>query len=313
MEIVQIKDDVMRLRDRALEVGFNEVQFKKEASFALQIWNDPKNSYLRNATKASFLQSVLNISQVGLTLNPVSKEAYIIPRYDGKTKSVIACLQPSYIGLVKLITDTGSVKSIQTNLVYDGDDISIDISSDNPVSNHVPYVITGRPKGNIKFVYSIATLADGTKQIEYMSKADIDEIRDTSESYKSFKDGKAKSSIWVTWEGEMCRKTVLRRFAKYLPRTENNKLDNAIKLDVQEYEASFSQIGQIESLLQTANILESEKINIERSLPSFNHVQAKKCIEYLNDNQRDAIESGDNYSAADINRKLDQVMNDENK
>lgn len=307
------RDELKPIESRAFKIGFDKKQFEREASFALQIWNDPKNSYLRKATKESMMAALLNVAQVGLTLNPVSKEAYLVPRYDSNSKSVIACLQPSYIGLVKLLTDSGSVTSIKTNVVYEGDEIDVDLSLDNPIVKHVPYMLKGNLKGKVVMVYSMASLSDGSKQVELMSKAEIDEIRDISESYKAFKDNKVKSSIWNTWESEMCRKTVIRRFAKYLPRTNQHQyIDNAINLDNQEFEARNYQLSMIESLLSNANILDAQKEQIERQLSSINFHEANKVIEFLKDNQLNAIQSGNNYSAADIHKELDNKMNDEN-
>ena len=225
----------------------------------------------------SFLTSIMNVAQVGLTLNPASKEAYLIPRYDRHTNSVLCTLEPSYIGIVKLLTDTGNVVSIQTNIVYDGDEIVIDMASDEKVKSHIPYVMNGNQKPNIKFVYAIATLNDGTKQFEYMSYDEIAQIRDMSESYKAFKSGKAKTSIWNTWESEMCRKTVIKRIAKYLPRTDKHQyIDKAIELTNVDYQANDRQIHLIESLVRTCCLSDDEKSNILISLNTISAHDAEK-------------------------------------
>ena len=73
--------------------GLSKEQFNKEASFAIQ--HLAKNPYLQKASKTSILQSVLNIAQTGLTLNPVSKYAYLVPRYNSSTKE-LECVRPKF-------------------------------------------------------------------------------------------------------------------------------------------------------------------------------------------------------------------------
>lgn len=304
------KKDLDVISERALEVGFTREQFEKEVSFALQIWNDPKNLYLRKATKNSMLSAVLNVAQVGLTLNPIAKEAYLVPRKQGN--DIVACLDPSYIGLAKLITDAGSVNNIITQVVYDGDLFELDLALENPIIKHVPYILTKKPKGDVVLVYSKAILHNGNIMVEFMSADEINYIRDKSESYKAFKNGKTRSAIWDSDYSEMCRKTVIKRLSKYLPRTNRmNYLDTAIKLSNIEYEATGTQIGMIESLLKTSSILESQKDSIERNLNGLNHHEAEKTISYLKDNQVNAIQAGNNYGKRDIDKMLDDKISDE--
>jgi phage RecT family recombinase len=302
MNLEKIKIQTLEtVKPTMLDMGFSPEKFNKEAGFVCQIWNDPKNSYLRKSTKESLFSAVVSIAQTGLTLNPVAKQAYLIPR-SGK-----ACLEPSYIGLMKLLTDAGQVKNIQTNLVYDGDEFSVNLGMETTIT-HQPYYITGKQKGNIKGVYSVANLSDGNKQFEYMTKEDVEEIRDTSESYKAFISGKSKQCIWKTYEGEMFRKTCIKRIAKHLPRSEQfNKADD---LSNRDYEMQWWQFNKIEQLLDNATLLETQKEQYEKDLPSMNYNQANTAIKELELNQKDSIESGNNYQASDIDRKIDEKLND---
>ena len=58
-------------------------------------------------------------------------------------------------------------------------------------------------------VYAIAWLKDGSKQFEYMSKAQVDHVKKKSKT--------AASGPWKTDYSEMARKTVVHRLGKYLP------------------------------------------------------------------------------------------------
>jgi len=276
--------------------------FQKEISFALQIFN--KNGYLNKTTVESKLSAVLNISQIGLTLNPALKLAYLVPRYTDK--QLTCCLEPSYQGLVKLITDTGSAKSVYSHPVYDGDEFEETLGTSVEII-HKPK----RKSTEIKLFYAVAVLHDGNKQVEVMTAEQVNEIREGSESYKSFKSGKSKSCIWESNYSEMGRKTVIRRLTKYLPKTDRwAKLAAANHLVDQDYGVSHGQAEMIHSLIRNSLLDENQKQEIERELLIMSGERAKEVIQYLKDNQLDPIESGQNYGMRDIHKKLDQHTND---
>jgi recombination protein RecT len=270
------------------DLNVNKKTFTEEATYALDIWNNDKNSYLRKATKQSFYNAIFNIHKIGLTLNPVKKEAYLVPRRNGDNVEI--SLEPSYIGLIKLLTDAGVVKNIQTNVVYEGDIFNqfFDINGVN--FNHTPYYINGNEKGNIKGVYCLAFLTNGNSQFEHMTIEEINNIKEKSESYKAFKDPNKKvfTCVWNDYESEMIRKTILRRIYKYLPKSvgkQSDYIDNAVKLDESAFSASGEQIQMIENLLYTSILPESEKTQIESEYVTMTSVDAKKCINHLELNQ----------------------------
>jgi len=153
----------------------DEKAFKREVNFAIQILK--KNQYLQTCSQESILDAVLNISQTSLTLNPVLNYAYLVPH---KGKCV---LYPSYQGLCKLATETGSIKSIECQLIYNGDDVLLDLSSEKKIEKHIPYFLNNKPQGEIVAGYSIATLENGIKHIEVMSRQQILDVRNYSESF----------------------------------------------------------------------------------------------------------------------------------
>ena len=300
---ITLKDQFDAIKPNFVELA-NEQVFKKEVSFALQHIN--KNNQLKKATTNSKLQAVLNIAQVGLSLNPVLKQAYLVPRTvkgaNGWETEVH--LEPSYQGLCKLVTDTGSAKSIVAQLVYKGDVFEVSLGTETNVK-HLPKF----ESKDITHAYMVATLADGSKLVEVMTYDDLQEIRERSESFKAYKKGKLKSCVWVTDEGEMCRKTVLRRGIKYLPKTEMlDKLGTAVNLDELDYKATDNQIVMIEGLLRTSIIDHDEREWIEKELPTASQERARELIEYLQDNQQDAIQSGVNYTQTDIKNKLNNEV-----
>jgi len=292
---------------RFIELGIDEGTAKKEISFALQ--HIAKNSQLQKATAESKLIAVLNIAQCGLTLNPISKMAYLVPRWDNKLKATICVLEPSYMGLIKLLTDTGSVKHIEAQVIYAGDDIEVDLASEGKILKHVPYIFTGKDKGSIIGVYSKATLSDGAVTCEMMGPDDIEYIKGKSESYKAYVAGKLKTCTWVSDESEMCRKSVIKRHTKYLPRTDMwAKIESAVNLDHLANgfrdEVSISQMGYIDNLM--VNVIAEGK-SLEQLEYNVNQIEysdeAEKMIVYLKDNQADTLPG----SQGDIQKKLDSI------
>src|SRR6185312_12653898 len=86
------------------------VDYAQESYFALQFLE--KSDYLQKANLQSIVNAVVNVATVGLTLNPAMKLSYLVPRKPTKDSPVMACLDISYIGLVKLATDSGSVAQV---------------------------------------------------------------------------------------------------------------------------------------------------------------------------------------------------------
>tara|TARA_Y100000593_G_C4323318_1_gene345185 strand:- start:4808 stop:5680 length:873 start_codon:yes stop_codon:yes gene_type:complete len=256
----------------------DEQTFNKEVSFAVQIINN--NSYLQDCEDTSVMQSVYNTALIGLSLNPVSKQAYLVPRYV-RGRGKIACLEPSYQGLVKLITDTGSAKQIYSHCVYEHDEFEIELGFQTNLK-HLPKFKSKTITG----CYAVAVLADDTKTFEYMDIDDLYAIRDRSESYKAYAAKKVSTCIWVDHEQEMCRKTVIRRLCKYLPKSDQwNKINEAINLDESDYSATFDQVVYASTLLRSSNIDHDDRDAIERNLNTMTAEQISKLINDLKDNQ----------------------------
>ncbi len=283
------------IKTRFLEMA-DEKTFIKEISFAMQLFN--ANSYLNKASKESKLQAVSNLALTGLTLNPVLKLAYLIPRY--QNGGVQCCVEPSYQGLVKLVTDTGSAKTVYSHVVNEGDEFEVLLGTRTEII-HKPRFTSK----TVTHVYAVAVLDDGSTQVEIMTLDQIHDIRAMSESYKAFKAKKTKSCVWEDHYGEMAKKTVIKRLVKYLPKTDKwDKLGSIIEIGNQDYKASINQVSQIESLLRTSLVPHDERDDIERSLSYITGQAAVDMISFLKENQVDPISAGNNYDQKDITKKI---------
>lgn len=287
---------------RMQELGMDVVQIKKEISFALQ--HIHKSDKLQKCTPNSKLAAVINIANLGLTLNPVAKEAYLIPRWSKMVGGMECVLEPGYVGLVKLLTDAGSINSMLSNVVYENDTFKLDLADNQNPVGHQPVLVSSK-RGLIIGCYALATLPDGTRQVEWMDIEELHRIRERSETYLAWRDKKISTCTWVTDETEMMRKTVVKRIYKYLPRTERmNKIDEAIKLDNTDYTASNEQLTYIENLLASSTLDERQRANLEMEMAVMNSQRASQVIEMLKDNQLDPMKQGNGGSAKDINQAV---------
>lgn len=283
------------------EAGFKPEDVRREISFAVQHIN--KNIQLQKCTPISILTAVMNVSNIRLSLNPASKECYLIPRWNNQMKCMEAALEPSYVGLVKLLTDSGSVNSMVCQIVYTNDNFKIDLADNiKPVIHEID---PKQARGDKLGVYALATLPDGKRQVEWMVLSEIFDIRDRSDSYQAYMVKKIQSCTWVSDEGEMSRKTVIKRIYKYLPRTERmQSIDKAIQLDNTDYTASDDQIDYILSLLQTSSFDQRQRDFIEQETTVMSPQRASEVIQNLKDNQLDPVTHRANYSQRELNANL---------
>jgi len=271
---------------------------EREISFAMQIINS--SAGLQNCTKESLQKAVLNIALTGLSLNPVLKYAYIIPRWS--PNGSVAVLEPSYQGLIKLLTDTGSIVAIYAHLVYEGDEFDVIYGTDIEI-NHKPKF----KSKEVTHVYAVAILSGSNfKQIEVMTIDDINDIKEKSESYKAFKNNKVKSCIWVEHFGEMAKKTVIKRIFKYLPKTDKfEKCAQAISIADEDYTISDQQGDYLVTLIeQTGYDDDTKQILVNKVYSGLTKIEYDSMRMDAERNQVDRITSGMNYNQKDISEHL---------
>lgn len=211
----------------------NAVNYKQEASFAIQILN--KNDYLASVAMGnqdSLRQAVVNVAAMGLTLNPVLKLAYLIPR----NKEVI--FDPSYLGLLHLAYEAGAIKWASAEIVREKDEYLYQGMGREPIHKFNPF----GDRGEIVGAYCLAKTHNDEFVLTQMHNDEILAIRDRSDSYKS-----GKSSPWKSDTNEMIKKTLIRRASKSWPRTSTRDTRFAQAIDVtNDFDASV-EVPAIES------------------------------------------------------------------
>jgi recombination protein RecT len=235
-------------KERFLSVMPKE-RFIREANFALQIIQNNPGGFKNITDLMSIRTAVENIAFTGLTLNPVMKLAYLIPR---KGKVV---LDPSYMGLTKILTDSGSVKKMSAVVVFEDEDFYYNPAT-RMVEKHVPYYAKSEAEHLTRKVvgaYSCATLADGTLDYEFIPAWELDKIRSKSDGANS------QYSPWQekNWADEMRKKSVIKRHYKYLPKSE--QVSELVEIDNEQ----FDMIGKQESGFDNLNKSVVEDVQAE--------------------------------------------------
>jgi recombination protein RecT len=190
------------------------INFDREAGFAIQILE--ANDYalkMAIGNRQSVINAVTNVAAIGISLNPAKKQAYLVPR-DGKI-----CLDLSFMGLIDLAVECGSIMWAQANLVYAGEIFEVDGFDKPPIHKRKPLA---KDKGELIGAYVVAKTPDGDYLTEVMSISEIYDVRDRSSAWKAWI-SKQKKCPWVTDEGEMCRKTLVKRGSKYWPRVNSDE------------------------------------------------------------------------------------------
>lgn len=198
------------------------VNFEQEAHFAMQALR--ANDFLAGVAAKnpeSLIAAVHNIASVGLSLNPALKHAYLVPR-KGKV-----CLDFGYKGLVHLAVDSGGILYAQPELVYKKDKFKRRGRNVEPLHEYESF---DEERGPVVGVYCVAELPNDKFLTETMTIKEVLEIRDRTESYKAVVAGTSKSCPWTTDEGEMTKKTVIRRGSKSWPMKNAGRFEKALQL-----------------------------------------------------------------------------------
>ncbi|HVI27486.1 recombinase RecT [Hansschlegelia sp.] len=184
------------------------------------------NPDLMNQDPRLVFREVSKAAALGLYLDPQLGEAYLILAWNGKAKRLEPQLRIGYRGLVKLGRQSGEISMIYAHEVHENDLFEC-VLGDQKSLVHKPDVFGDR--GALVGYYAVVKYRDGETDFEPMTVAQVHAIRDRSDAWKAFKDGKIKSTPWATDDGEMSKKTVIRRLVKRIP--QSPELAEAIKIE----------------------------------------------------------------------------------
>lgn len=186
------------------------------------------NPSLASCERNSFFAACMKSAELGLM--PNGKEAAIVP-YKNKQGQHIATYIPMYEGLLKLVRNSGEIKAIVTELVYENDKFDYWIDETGPHLQHRP---SYKKRGNFELVYCIVTTKDGAAYIEIMTPEELEKVE---------KQSRAQNGPWKDWRDEMIKKSVFRRLFKRLPKSSDLDQDLLERSLAADEEMDFRDVG----------------------------------------------------------------------
>ncbi|AXT46400.1 recombinase RecT [Chromobacterium rhizoryzae] len=196
------------------------LNFGAESGFAMQILQG--NDFLAKiayGNRQSFVDAVVNVAAIGISLNPAKKQAYLVPR-KGRV-----CLDISYMGMMHLAQQTGAIQWGQALIVNKNDKFQRTGIDKAPLHEFNDFA-SEEERGEIVGAYVVVKTDGGDYLTHTMTIAKINNIRDRSEAWKAYQQGKSKDCPWASDPEEMCKKTVVKQAAKYWPH--RDRLQQAI-------------------------------------------------------------------------------------
>ena len=176
---------------------------------------------LRKCTQASLIGGVLEALKLGLTLGGPMQEAWLIPFQNNKINRLEATFIVGYQGYRNILDRGRTVLALYPRTVHVKDTFDYRLGDDPRIFHSPPFNVITK-EDELRAAYAVATLRGNVKEREVMEKAEIDAHRARSRA--------RNSGPWVTDYAAMAQKTVIRKMAKYLPKS-SELLARALDLD----------------------------------------------------------------------------------
>jgi recombination protein RecT len=270
--------------------GINPEKAKVELGFAWQLFQN--SASLQKCDSQSILNAVVNVARTSITLNPVMRLAYLIPR---KNKCV---LEFSYMGLVAMLRDNGCIKSISAHIVYSDEEFDYDVAY-NTIRHKPNFAKTENEHKSREKIgcYSRATLPNGEIVFEFMPMWEIDKVKRMSEGSSS------QYSAWNTWEDEMIKKSVIKRHFKMLISGNSNEaLTTALQIE-----------NENNALINTFGSTKPQKQSLMNAFNDVTDNPNQMTIESQVEEVEEAEEPSNPFNMSDeqIEAELSKVKNQE--
>lgn len=159
---------------------------------------------LETCSQVSIANSLMDMATMGL--NPQKKQGYFVA-YGGKCQ-----FQKSYFGNITIARRYG-LKSINAEIIYDGDDFVYSIEDGRKVFVRHEQDVMNIDNDKIKGAYAVAVMADGTKLLEVMN------IKQIKQSWQQGYGYKEKGGTHEKFADQMAKKTVINRLCKMITNT----------------------------------------------------------------------------------------------
>lgn len=209
------------------------------------------NAKLAEANKTSFFGACIKAAQVGLMVD--GQESAIV-EYKGNCTFI-----PMFQGLLKLARNSGEIKNITSDVVYEKDRFKYWVDHGGQHIVHEPNLFEDR--GGLIGAYSICVTRDDSMYVAVLNLKEIEAIE---------KQSKAQNGPWKgPFRNEMIKKSAFRRLFKMIPKsTDIDLLNKAINLDE---EISFDEKPEKETKKPLSRL--KEKLDIKEKEPIKNEAE----------------------------------------
>lgn len=202
---------------------------------------------LQKCSEYSLFNSIVEVAQSGLSLDPHLGQSYLVPF------SNICTVMYGYRGLIELARRSGEVGEIVGEIRYAKDKFSMVLGTERQLV-HVPFDAPESKRGERVGAYAICVMQLRRPVFEYMDAEQILKIKNAV-----VKRAKGKTTVWQTEnENEMWRKTPIRRLAKRLP--QSPAMIPFIQAAIRDEERQQAIVKTVEVAPPIAEILREEKI-----------------------------------------------------
>jgi recombination protein RecT len=225
--------------EAVMPAGLDHQRFARLVLTAVKATPKLMECFGTDAGRTSVLLAAMDCAAVGLEPNTPTQDAWILPRWNSKTKTQEAELSISARGLVKLARRSGVVKSIRADVVRAGDEFHYEFGLDADVLRHVPYNGAEDP-GELTHAYAVVRFTNGGSQFVVLTRRDVEKRRAMSTSWSN--ERARPYSPWTTWEDEMWRKSAIRALIPFL----ELRTEEATRVERDEQPLTLSREGVIE-------------------------------------------------------------------
>lgn len=206
---------------KALKARREEIEAVLPTDIPFDHFHAVANQAMRNnpdvlkATAISIVNACVKAAYDGLRLD--GREAALVTHNVKVARNpdrweTMAQYFPMVFGLVQQVLRGGEIVALEASIIYENDAYAIQRGT-NAGIHHVP-LLTG-DRGKPIAAYSVATYKSGYVGFEFMTEAQILDVRAASKSGQD-KEGNV-IGIWKRWPDAMWKKTVIRQHRKTLP------------------------------------------------------------------------------------------------
>ncbi len=204
--LVQVQGTLEKMADKFTEALPRQMEVNKFISVAKLTLN--KNPKLVQADRNSLMQTFMKAAQDGLYLDGREAAAVL---YGNQVNYL-----PMVEGVIKLMHNSGLIKTISAEVVYENDCFEYELGS-KPFVKHIPLLVGDR--GNRICVYCYVQTANDGEFVEILNMQEVEQCKQVAKT----------QAVWNKWFDQMAKKTAIHRIAKRLPK--NDAINSVVRIE----------------------------------------------------------------------------------